>query len=218
MASGLLSAVAIDIEGGKSPKLLVPGSQIKGTSATNMFAALQDISAQFGDLSSNSIKPLLDNLNKYVSEIGGTTVERLPTILADLEKLAGSLQRTTAMIEKDVFKPENRARLDTILENFETTSTNLAAVSEGLEETRQVLSKSMASVNKVIEDNAGNVNESIRDLRYALDTVARYVDEISHNAASTARNMSEFSRAIRENPGLLLGGAERPDQAQEPRK
>src|SRR5262245_39987522 len=50
LVSGLLTAVAIDIRGGKSQKLLKPGSQIQGSAPTNMFAALQDISSQFGDL------------------------------------------------------------------------------------------------------------------------------------------------------------------------
>jgi phospholipid/cholesterol/gamma-HCH transport system substrate-binding protein len=215
MVSGLLSAVAIDIRGGKSTTLLKPGAEIKGAPPTNMFAALQDIGAQFGDLSANSIKPLLDNLNKYVTVLGDSTVSHLPKAMADLEKIAASIQRTTSMIETEVLKPKNREHLDSILVNFDATSANLASVSNGLEETRKVLTQSINNVNGVIEDNAGNVSEAARDLRYTLDTIARYVDDISHNADATARNMAEFSRTIRENPGLLLGGSPQPDQAKE---
>ena len=218
LISGLLSAVAIDIHGGKSTTLLKPGAQIQGSSPTNMFAALQDISAQFGDLSANSIKPLLDNLNKYVVVLGDSAAAHLPKAMADLEKIAGSLQHTASIIDTDVLKPENRAHLDAVLANFDTTSANLAEVSGGLEETRKVLNDSIASVNRVINDNSGNIGEAARDLRYTLDTIARYVDDISHNADATARNMAEFSRAIRENPGLLIGGSSQPDQAKERKK
>ncbi|MBY0512275.1 MAG: MlaD family protein [Rhodospirillaceae bacterium] len=213
MISGLLSAVAIDIRAGKSATLLKPGAQIRGSSPTNMFAALQDISSQFGDLSANSIKPLLDNLNKYVQVLGDSTVAHLPQAMADLEKIAGSVQRMTHTVETDLLKPANRAHIDTILANFDKTSTNLAAVSDGLEETRKTLTASITKVNGVIDDNAGNVSEAARDLRYTLDTIARYVDDISHNADATARNMAEFSRAIRDNPGLFITGSGQSDQA-----
>ena len=213
LVSGLLTAVAIDIRAGKSTTLLKPGSEIRGLSPTNMFAALQDISSQFGDLSANSIKPLLENLNKYVTVLGDSTVAHLPKVMADLEKVSASVQRTAATIENDVLKPANREHIDAILANFDKSSANLASVSDGLEETRQVLTQSITKVNGVIDDNAGNVSEAARDLRYTLDTIARYVDDISHNADATARNMAEFSRAIRENPGLFISGSAQPDQA-----
>ena len=211
--SGLLSGVAIDIRAGKSTTLLKPGAEIRGSEPTNMFAALQDISSQFGDLSANSIKPLLNNLNKYVTVLGESTIDHLPKAMADLEKIAASVQRTVGLIETEVLKPQNRQHLDTIIANFDTTAANLAQVTGGLDETRKVLNESIVKVNGVIDANAGNVNEAARDLRYTLDTIARYVDDISHNTDATARNMAEFSRSIRENPGLLLGGSPQKDQA-----
>jgi phospholipid/cholesterol/gamma-HCH transport system substrate-binding protein len=213
--SGLLSAVAIDIRAGKSTTLLRPGAEIEGAEPSNMFAALQDISSQFGDLSANSIKPLLANLNKYVTVLGDSTIAHLPNAMADLEKIASSVQRTVALIETEVLKPQNRDRIDSILANFDTTAANLAQVSTGLDETRRVLNESITKVNGVIDENAGNVSEAARNLRYTLDTIARYVDDISHNTDATARNMAEFSRAIRENPSLLLGGSPQKDQATE---
>ncbi len=212
LTSGLLSAVAIDIDAGKSATVLKPGAQIRGTAPSNMFAALENISAQFGDLSSNSIRPLLDNLNKYVTVLGDSMTAHLPQALADLENAVAGVQRTMTLIETDVLKPANRAHIDTMLANF-------AAVSSGLEETRQVLSQAVTNVNRVIEDNTGNLSEVARDLRYTLDTIARYVDDISHNTDATARNMAEFSRSIREDPALLLlGGSPQDDQAKEKSK
>lgn len=211
--SGLLSAIAIDIRGGDSTTMLAPGSEIRGVEGTNIFATLADISAEFGDLSRNSLRPLIDNLNRYVDTFGSTTMEHLPALLRNLENISASLERSSLVVERDILKPANRQRFDTILANFDTTASNLATVSGELEDTRQLLHKSIESINTVVDANAGNVDEAMRSLRYTLDTLARYVDDIAHNADSTARNMAEFSRTIRSNPGLLLRGAPAPDPA-----
>jgi phospholipid/cholesterol/gamma-HCH transport system substrate-binding protein len=218
--SGLLSAMTIDIDGGQSPNTLKPGSQVKGASASNMFAALSQIGAQFGELSANSIKPLLDTLTAYVKSLDKITAENVPALLGNLNKIStdmsrdvpeitGSIKRVTASIEK----PENLERIDTIIANLDKTTANLAAFAGDLDQVRGMLVKSMESVNKLVEDNAGNIDESARSLRYTLDTISRYVDDIAQNTEVTTRNLAEFSRAIRENPGLLVSGSPQSDQA-----
>ena len=223
--SGLLAAMTVDIDEGESKTFLKPGSLIKGQSATNFFAALSEIGAQFGDLTADSIKPLLGNINAYIKNLDKMTAENVPGILANLNKMAADMpdisagvKRTTDLIEKDVLKPGNRQHIDAVLANFNQTSANLANLSGNLDETRQLLAKSMENVNKLIEDNAGNVDESIRSLRYTLDTISRYIDDISHNTDATTRNLAEFSRAIRENPGLLVRGSPQDDQAASAKK
>ena len=213
MVSGLLSAVAIDIRGGKAEASLPPGSEIKGQEAGNFFATLSDIGAEFGDLSTNSVRPLLDTLNAYIKQLSASTGQHLPTIMDNLDKLSGSVQRSAAVIEKGVLKPENLSHIDNIVENADKVVANLNELSHGLDETRRLLNESMAKVDKLVDTNSGNVNEGMRSFRYTMDTISRYVDDISHNADATARNMAEFSRSIRENPGLLIGGSTPQDPA-----
>lgn len=205
--SGLLSAVAIDIKGGKAEATLPPGSEIKGQEPGNLFATLADIGAEFGELSSKSIKPLLDNINAYVGTLSVATADTLPTIMANLAKLSGSVERSSAVVEKSLLKPENVAHMDAIIANVDQVTANLNELSKGLEETRRLLNESVARVNAVVDANSGNVDEAMRNFRYTSDTIARSIDDITHNAAATARNMAEFSREIRENPGRLVGGA-----------
>ena len=61
-------------------------------------------------------------------------------------------------------------------------------------------------VNAMIGDNRKNVDKSLANLEYILRSVAQNIDSITRNIDGTARNMSEFSRLIRQNPGLLLNG------------
>jgi phospholipid/cholesterol/gamma-HCH transport system substrate-binding protein len=222
--SGLLSAMTIDIDGGTSPNALKPGSQVKGASASNMFAALSQIGAQFGELSAGSIKPLLDTLTNYVKSLDKMTAENVPVLLGNLNKISqdmsrdvpeitGSIRRSTVAIEKGPLSAESLERIDTIISNLDKTTANLSAFTGDLNEVRRMLVKSMESVNKLVEDNAGNIDESARSLRYTLDTISRYVDDIAQNTEVTTRNLAEFSRAIRENPGLLVSGSPQSDQS-----
>lgn len=209
--SGLLSAMAIDIRGGDSSTLLKPGSELTGVPPTNFFAALSDVGAEFGDLSVTSIRPLLDNLNLYVKQMGETTMAHLPGILENVETLSAalsedipaiteSLRVTTELLETDLLRPENRENVAAALANLEVVSSNL--------------NETLQRVDQLVDDNAGNVDESLRNLRYTLDTVSRYVDDIAHNTDATLRNLAEFSRAIRENPGLFITGSAPEDRSQ----
>ncbi|MEQ9448907.1 MAG: hypothetical protein RLN70_08370, partial [Rhodospirillaceae bacterium] len=208
---GLLSAMTIDIRGGDSSTMLEPGDQIRGVPPTNLFAALSEVGAEFGELSATSIKPLLDNLNVYVTELGQTTADHLPGILESVEILSvalaedvppmmASLRRTSEMLETDLLRPENRE--------------NVAAALENLRIVTQSLDGTLSRVDQLVSDNAGNVDESLRNLRYTLDTIARYVDDIAHNTDTALRNMAEFGRAIRENPSLLIMGSPPEDRSE----
>jgi phospholipid/cholesterol/gamma-HCH transport system substrate-binding protein len=59
----------------------------------------------------------------------------------------------------------------------------------------------------MVSENDEEVNQAVSDLRSSLRTVAQHVGTIVYNLESTARNMNEFSREIRENPGLILRGS-----------
>jgi phospholipid/cholesterol/gamma-HCH transport system substrate-binding protein len=224
IVSGLLSAMTIDIRGGTSTQLLKPGDLIKGVSPTNFFATLSDLSAEFGDLSNTSLKPLLQNLNTLIGNINKSTGDRLPAIVKDLNTIMDALARdmpgitesiknSAKIVETDVLKPENRDHISAILANADQASHDIAQMTSQLDQTRKSINETTARVNKLVQDNAGNIDESIRDLRYTLGTLARFVDDIAQNADETSRNLAEFSRAIRENPGIFINSGTQPDQA-----
>jgi phospholipid/cholesterol/gamma-HCH transport system substrate-binding protein len=132
--------------------------------------------------------------------------------MANLDKIAASVQRSSDVIDKSLLKPQNIEHIDSMIASADQAAANLVELSKGLEQTRATLNQSIQKIDKMVDSNTGNVDEAMRSFRYTLDTLARYVDDIAHNADTTARNMAEFSRSIRENPGLLLGGSKQPDQ------
>jgi len=222
--SGLLSAMTVDIAGGDSDTRLPPGSQIPGVAPSNFFAALSEIGAEFGDLSQNSIKPLIDSLGSYVTQLGDAAVDNagpmlmnLNSISADLNtklpEISASLTRTARLIETEVLGEENRDNLTTVLRNFEVASSDMAGLAAELNDTRRLIHESVQQINVVVSENATDVNDSVKDLRYTLATISRTIDDITGNLEASSRNFAEFSRSIRQNPGLLLGGSPQQDES-----
>lgn len=193
-APGLLSAVVIDIRGGISPTALEPGSEVRGLPASSVFTVVSDVATQLTDLSENSLKPLLESLGK------GT-----PQIVSNIEDFTGALNVTLERIDA-LLSPPNIERIDRILVNLETTSSGFAEVSSDLVRTRAEVDRLLGTVDRLLDRNEGEIGHAITDLHDSLEAVARHIDAISHNLELSTRNLSEFSRQIRENPGILVRG------------
>jgi phospholipid/cholesterol/gamma-HCH transport system substrate-binding protein len=199
-APGLLSAVVIDIDGGSSSVLLEPGAELRGAEAPNVFAAVSDVASELGRLSEESVKPLLESLSK------GT-----PEIVSNVETFTRELNVTLARID-ELLSPGNVRRIDRILENLETTTDGFAAVAGDLGRTRAEVDQLLRTVDGLLDRNQGEIGHAITDLHDSLEAVARHIDAISHNLELSTRNLSEFSRQIRENPGVLVTGREAPPE------
>jgi phospholipid/cholesterol/gamma-HCH transport system substrate-binding protein len=195
-APGLLSAVVIDIRGGSSATLLSPGSELRGIAAASVFTVVSDVASELTELSEKSVKPLLESLGR------GT-----PEIVSNVETFTRELNVTLKRIDA-LLSPTNVERIDRILANLETTSSGFAAVSGDLSRTRAEIDQLLRTVNRLLDRNQGEIGHAITDLHDSLEAVARHIDAISHNLELSTRNLSEFSRQIRENPGVLVRGRE----------
>ncbi|MEK7244864.1 MAG: MlaD family protein, partial [Pseudomonadota bacterium] len=90
-APGLLSAITISIQAGKSANALKPGNQIKSQEAANIFAMVSSVAGDLGVMAEQNVKPLLGNLNLIANEI-----------LAILDKDGKNLVRNAAMMIEDI--------------------------------------------------------------------------------------------------------------------
>ena len=79
--------------------------------------------------------------------------------------------------------------------------------SGGLGEVKQDAHQLIQQLDGLLTESRPDLQQAVSDLRHVLEQVSRYSDVILQNLDSTSRNMNEFSRQIRENPGRLLGGA-----------
>jgi ABC-type transport system involved in resistance to organic solvents, periplasmic component len=205
-ASGILAAVTVDIRGGSSEQMLAPGSQIAGGPAANIFAVMNDMAGQVAVLNQQGLLPLLANINQRIDSLGSILERQAPELLANLTAISGDLaekgpritadvQKMTGTLSGQVVTADNARRIGETLENMQR-------LSAGLQDSRKKVDAVLASM----ERSAPTVEASLEDLRYTLQSVARNIDSVTYNLEGTSRNFNEFSRQLRENPGVLIGG------------
>ena len=240
-APGLLSAITISIRAGQKGKALAPGSQVKGEERTDIIAVVSTVAEDLGDLTRTAIKPLIATVEKAagvfsafvaadargltrdLSALTADLARRVPKIATDVETVAGNLIRTSERIDALFANLDGvglERRIDAILGDMETAGTGFAGLALDLHETRLAadnllgsLRQTTESVDALVNDNRLDLEKAVVDLRHILDSTARNVDGINRNLEGASRNMYEFSRQIRQNPGVLLGGAPPPDAA-----
>ncbi len=189
-STSFLAAKTIDIESGRAESAISPGGEIASGAPSDMFAAMANVAAEVGDLSRLGIRPLVEQLGDIAVRTGQT-----------LEGLVTRLDGGAAALEQ-VLSSRNAVAVERIIANTEETSRNLASTSGQL-------AQSMADIDRLMATNRDDVDRSLKDAQHTLGSIARNIDTLVHNLDGAARNMNEFSRLIRQNPGLLLNGTPR---------
>lgn len=210
-ASGLLSTISIDIKKGKSTSVLAPGAEIKGMPSNDLFATVNDVAEDIRDLAHNSLRPLLDKLNQQVDLIAGDIREitsgNIKPMFRDqvfplMKKLNASADRLTR-----VLSDTNLDNVDSTLANLQAATTEADTLMQNLQLSRQAVDELLARTTDVVDDNSEDLKASVTDLKKTLYVTAQHIDAIAHHLEGASRNIHEFTRQIRENPGLLLRGS-----------
>lgn len=203
-ASSFLAAKTIDITSGNSPEIVAIGDEIATASAGDMFGIMATAAAEITDLSRTSISPLLATLNDLV----GTLADGAPRITNDLTSVARRMNDSLAALQK-ILASENVEAIRRVIQNVENTSIVLESSSGELAVTLRRADNLVRNMDELIEENRSNLDQSLKDVRYTIQSMTRTVDSIVYNLDGAARNMNEFSRMIRQNPGLLLSRSPR---------
>ena len=193
-APGLLSAFVLDIDGGTSETLLAAGSEIQGLEAADMMGAMTNVAQTVNGMLEDQFKPMIDQIS-----------DTIPSVVGDVEAISEQLKASADQINL-LLSQANVSRASNILENLETATGSANSMMKDLTATKEQVDSLIAKVNKMMEEDDGELNKAIQDLHYALDSVARRVDSITSNLDTTMRNLNEFSGQIRENPGVLVRG------------
>ena len=216
-APRLLAAVTINISAGDAAVALNPGDRVRGRDGADIFAAMTMLAGEVSDLAHGSIRPLLATLNETVGTVGNilatdgaalsgelralaeTVNQRAPRILDNLERFIATMNESGEQL-KALATPENREKIEAVIGNLQQTGANLVRLTGKFD-------RLTGSLQGAVEENRTDIRQSVANLRYITESVARDIDSINQNLDGTARNMFEFSRQIRQNPGLLLSGS-----------
>jgi len=231
-ASSLLAAVSLNITAGTSASALKPGEWIATKESANLFEVMAGVAADIATLAEEDLKPLIAQLTRggsILSDIleqdGQVIVQkvrlliddlavRAPEIVNQVGVFAGDLERLGINLNKSademnaILTPETRETVLGVVDHLDRA----AAMIDNL----MVESNAMiGTANDMLEGNKEDIDRMTDDLRHTAETVARHIDSINHHLDGASRNMYEFSRQIRQNPGLLLGGTPAQDNAEE---
>lgn len=229
-SSGLLAPVVISIKSGKSSEALKPGSNIPSKESANIFAAISEVAGEMSELSNSSLKPLLSSVNqavqtfeKILGDDGKALVKEIRIVTKDIaEKVPGITRNVESFTNKlnssgdelnALLRPENRKKVESLIADISKAMTNFSSLSEDLKGSQAKLDTLLISMNKTVGGNKKNIDKAVEDFRYIVSTVAEHIQAFNQNMEATSRNMYEFSRQIRQNPGLLLGGTSPNDAA-----
>jgi phospholipid/cholesterol/gamma-HCH transport system substrate-binding protein len=203
---------------------------------SDVFAVVSGVAGQLGDLMDSNIKPLLDNVNsavtnikplldnvnKAVGTINDIIEKDASSLFEDVRKVINELAEVVALMAK---------RVPVIADNIESFSSKLIVTADELQklmtpETRGKIEAVIANLNeasksintmaedigKLVASETGDIKKTISETRYIVESVSRHIDSINQNMEGAARNMYEFTRQIRANPGLLLGSTSPEDK------
>lgn len=181
-ASGLLSAVVINIEAGRSPRALRPGTLIASAEPASLMTVVADAASGMSEFMLDGLQP------------------RLESLLANLDQTIGQVMQFVA--------PENAQNVTRILENLGAMSGETQRLVAGLDGTRQNLDAVVARLDGLLSANDDDIRTAVSDLQQAIEALARRSEAVASNLEDATRNASEFSRQLRANPGVLLRGRE----------
>lgn len=118
---------------------------------------------------------------------------------AELGQVIADLHTITDVAADKSGVPLLLSRVNTLAGNMNTT------VNE--------IDKLVGNANKIVNKD---LEQGFAGLGTSLQVVTENIDSIAQNLDIASRNLSEFSRQIRNNPGLLLNGTPQKDQTASP--
>ncbi len=194
ISPGLLSAITIVIQAGRSKVMLEPGDEIPASGQKSMFEAISSVAGETTGL----IQRLRDIANHFA--------ETAPEITGNLTEFTAKLNASGNQLQ-EMLKKENSENLSIALRNFSDLSQNL-------QKTDKKLDMLLDDFSQLASENKDGIRDAVDDLRHTMASMSRHIDAISHNLEITSRNMSEFSHQIRANPGVLLNDKPPTDEAE----
>jgi len=125
--------------------------------------------------------------------------DRIPGIAEKLETILGDAQTTMRRLNA-ILTPENQDKIIGMIDN-------LNAATQKFDSVLITLNSILRDVDDLVLDQEGDVARTFKESRYIVEALSRDIDSITQNMDGAARNLYEFTRQIRQNPGLLLGSS-----------
>ena len=141
--------------------------------------------------------------------LGPKSQERINAMVDNFSRASANVATMSQTMDervKEILTPETTKKVQNALDNIALAANNIADLTSDLHSTRERLDRLLTGLNAIAEENRPELRESVTDLRHTFRSLSQRVDAITYNLEGTSRNLSEFSRTIRNNPAVLLLG------------
>lgn len=193
-AAGLLAAVIIDIRAGESSEALMPGDEIEGREQADVVAAVSEAANTLKVLTDTSIKPLIENLHRYVTNFGSTLDERGGDLISDLAVLAKELS---------VRSPELISKFIAVSEEIKQTSTQLRVILS--DDNAQKIGSAVDNLLMASENVAELSKEAKQQIHSLLGPESsKKVDRALINISDASTNIARLSKDVNQNLKSVL--------------
>lgn len=193
--SGLIGGREIAIINNFSDKNYVEsGDTLKTSDKLGLTAELAN---QIGPVK-DKVEILLENANKLIENLNATldasTQQKLKSAIASLEVTMAEFGQASKSINGIL--DDNKSKLNTMVTNFEKTSSNLNAMSSSLEKA------DLGATVKKLEATLTNVNGIMSNLEQGKGTMGKLLsdDAMYNNLARTSKELELLLQDLRLNP------------------
>ncbi len=141
--------------------------------------------------------------------LGPKSQERINAMVDNFSRASANVATMSQTMDervKEILTPETTKKVQNALDNIALAANNIADLTSDLHSTRERLDQLLTGLNAIAEENRPELREAVTDLRHTFRSLSQRVDAITYNLEGTSRNLSEFSRTIRNNPAVLLLG------------
>ena len=141
--------------------------------------------------------------------LGPKSQERISTMVDNFSRASANVATMSQTMDervKEILTPETTRKMQNALDNVALAVSNIAGLTSDLYSTRERLDRLLDGLNAIAEENRPELREAVTDLRHTFRVLSQRVDAITYNLEGASRNLSEFSRTIRNNPAVLLRG------------
>jgi len=174
----IISDKQIEITQGLSPNNLSPGDTIKSAEAVDIMELVDSIATELNYFVPKSTK----NINGL------------------LEKLNASADKVSLILSA-----KNVKHFNNVFKHADSASDSLSKLAAGFTQINIQLDSILKRTDLILNDNSEDIRYTVIELKNSIDVISARIESVMYNLDATSQNMNEFSRELRNNPGVILG-------------
>jgi len=174
----IISDKQIEITQGTSAAYLVPGDTLKSAEAVDIMELVDSIASELNEFIPQSTK----NINALVAKLN-YSANKVSVLLSD----------------------QNIQHMNNLFKHADSSGKSLSELADGFTRINKQLDSILNRTDLILNDNSEDIRYTVIELKKSIDTVSGRIESVMYNLDATSQNMNEFSRELRNNPGVILG-------------